>query len=542
MSSARSSASRRRQAGSILKNVNLAKVRSAIGVTIALALLALGLGAGRSTRCARAAPTRVDVWLLAPAGHERRAAGETPAFAGLMSAGLGTVPAEQTYLDITQGNRVFDSLYDTELPPLGRDCSPGEAVVDRAESAPADIVPGLLDVDACERPEWRVRWGVGASCTFSAPQPRTAAAASPKKLSGAPPRTRHPHFEVRSAIPGALSSLMRVDCAADDLLIAVARPPPPEDEALPIGIAGRGFDGNLTSDSTRLDGYVLSTDVAPTILDRFGVAIPDAMSGQPIDSEGERRSRRGRIAGERMAAIPQRRGPVIGFALLAGWLLALAATAALGGARRAAVAVRVAGLAVVYLPAPPARRRGARRRPGRPNSCWRSFGAPLLGAADPGGCSAGYRALAVASAVTVVRLRGRRDRRLAAHLALAARAQPGPRRALLRDRQRARGVARRARRRRDRCGAGRLLRPAPRPRAGAWAFLAVGLVLRLRLRRRPLRRRRRRGDRAAAGRGGRGRRRSAVAPAPCPARRPRPGGGAGRPRAGRPGVRRRTRT
>ena len=35
---------------------------------------------------------------------------------GLMSAGLGAVPAEQTYLDITQGNRVFDSLYDAELP------------------------------------------------------------------------------------------------------------------------------------------------------------------------------------------------------------------------------------------------------------------------------------------------------------------------------------------------------------------------------------------------------------------------------------------
>ena len=35
---------------------------------------------------------------------------------GLLSAGLGSVPAEQTYLDISQGNRVFDSLYDSELP------------------------------------------------------------------------------------------------------------------------------------------------------------------------------------------------------------------------------------------------------------------------------------------------------------------------------------------------------------------------------------------------------------------------------------------
>lgn len=42
MSAARSSASRRRHSGSTLKNVNLAKVRSAIAVTIAL--LALGLG------------------------------------------------------------------------------------------------------------------------------------------------------------------------------------------------------------------------------------------------------------------------------------------------------------------------------------------------------------------------------------------------------------------------------------------------------------------------------------------------------------------
>ena len=64
---------------------------------------------------------------------------------GLMSAGLGSVPAEQTYLDVGQGNRVFDSLYDAELPAgsrvplLDRDRSRK-----RAESAPAEIVPGLL--------------------------------------------------------------------------------------------------------------------------------------------------------------------------------------------------------------------------------------------------------------------------------------------------------------------------------------------------------------------------------------------------------------
>ena len=46
---------------------------------------------------------------------------------GLLSAGLGSVPAEQTYLDVSQGNRVFDSLYDEELPRKvgGGMCGPG---------------------------------------------------------------------------------------------------------------------------------------------------------------------------------------------------------------------------------------------------------------------------------------------------------------------------------------------------------------------------------------------------------------------------------
>ena len=37
---------------------------------------------------------------------------------GVMSGGLGRVPASQTYLDITQGNRLFTSLYPETLTPL----------------------------------------------------------------------------------------------------------------------------------------------------------------------------------------------------------------------------------------------------------------------------------------------------------------------------------------------------------------------------------------------------------------------------------------
>ena len=74
---------------------------------------------------------------------------------GLMSAGIGSVPAAQTWIDIGQGARLNASLYDEPLPPLYVDPGAGGApphvptalwqrVRDRAEAAPADLVPGLL--------------------------------------------------------------------------------------------------------------------------------------------------------------------------------------------------------------------------------------------------------------------------------------------------------------------------------------------------------------------------------------------------------------
>ena len=56
---------------------------------------------------------------LLPNGTALRALAAVPGISpGLLSAGLGDVSREQTYLDITQGSRVFDSLYDPqELAP-----------------------------------------------------------------------------------------------------------------------------------------------------------------------------------------------------------------------------------------------------------------------------------------------------------------------------------------------------------------------------------------------------------------------------------------
>ena len=296
------------------------------------------------------------------------------------------------------------------LPPLGRDCAAWGAVVNRAESAPADIVPGQLQA-TLRSSDVGVLVGGGASCTFSAPQSRTASHATSKKLSGTPRRHAlpkklsetprpdgHPTLEVLNASLGKVSSLVR-NLSGDDLLVAVEKPPPAEDRALAIGVAGRGFDGDLTSDSTRLGGYVLSTDLAPTILERFGIPVPSQMSGQAIRAEGSVDVATVESLGDRMAAIPARRGPVIGFALLA-WAVILALVAAISRGRLAPAGVRLAALSVVYLPL--VLQLAAALEPSQGvEQLLAVFGAPLLGLVTLIGLP-GYRGLALASALTVL--------------------------------------------------------------------------------------------------------------------------------------------
>ncbi len=204
-------------------------------------------------------------------------------------------------------------------------------------------------------------------------------------------------FRVIRARPLRLHALVE-SLRGNDLLIAIARPPPAENEALAIGVAGRGFDGNLTSDSTRLGGYVLSTDVAPTILARLGVAIPSEMSGRPIRAEGTADPIAVVTLGERMAVISERRGPVVGLSLCF-WLVALGLVAAAGRVRLARGGVRLVSLAVVLLPlvllAGP-----AVEPPETVETLLVMVGAPLL-AALLLALFDGYRALAVGSIVTV---------------------------------------------------------------------------------------------------------------------------------------------
>jgi hypothetical protein len=277
---------------------------------------------------------------------------------GVMSAGLGTVPSLQTYLDVGQGNRVFDSLYDRPLPEHRDGVGWLLEVAERAESAPADIVPGLLKKTLKEN---HVRDEFAEIAHTS--------------LDRLPP-------------PGSYR-----------LLIAIAWPTGRSDEPVPIGIAGSGFHGNLTSDSTRTDGYVLSTDVSPTILRQFGLPVPSAMSGQPIRSEGSVDPVAIESLVARMDVISPRRGAVIGLNAVI-WLAALLLVALLSRGRLARPAVRVVGLAIVYLPL--VLLLGAALEPGETaERLLVLLLAPLLAAVTLAALR-GYRALAAASALTVL--------------------------------------------------------------------------------------------------------------------------------------------
>ena len=302
---------------------------------------------------------------------------------GLMSAGLGAVPPQQTYLDVGQGNRVFSSLYKEPLPEGGPG-TPGwwRAVERRAATAPADIEPGLLG---------RTLARAGLRAEFAE---RNASLAQAEELArwarGEGAGARGEGAGARDGPAGA---------RGERLVIAIARPRGLASERVAIGIAGRGFDGNLTSGSTRMDGYVLSTDVAPTVLSRLGLPVPAQMSGQPIRAEGPVDVAAIEALGARMDVISHRRGPVVALSVLV-WLAALALAAGLSRGRLAAPAMRLTALALIYMPL--ALLAGAALEPGeRAEQLLVMLLSPALAALTLAAARrSGYRALGVASALT----------------------------------------------------------------------------------------------------------------------------------------------
>jgi hypothetical protein len=276
---------------------------------------------------------------------------------GLMSAGIGSVPAEQTYLDISQGNRVDPRLYDLPLPQAGA----WRRIRDRASSAPADIVPGLLGsalararvpVQGSPNAGMAALLGVNESGRIARASARCDAGRVDHRIGGKVDQQLRglcPGLTVLRARLGTVRALA-ANLRGRDLLVALTAPPPPANHFLPVAMAGAGYAGELTSDSTHVSGLVSSTDIAPTILERFGITAPDAMAGEAITSSGE-----ADVAGlasldARLAAIPGRRSLTIGTSL-AAWAVGALLLAVALGRRWPRVALPLLAATVAWLPA-----------------------------------------------------------------------------------------------------------------------------------------------------------------------------------------------
>ena len=401
-----------------MKKVNFAKVRSATstrGYRRALAALGLCLalcGAASAAPAAAAAKppdeaiggaaAPVITLAVLPGDTSHLGLGRVDGISpGALSAGLASVPEAQTYLDVSQGNRVFGSLYDFPLPPLqivDGEVPPSlwDPALERADEVPADIVPGLLAATIRDAAE------VGGPVAVADPLAGLAGlvAVDERGVVGdgasCPPRGC-PGLNVGAAQLAELPA-MAGRLEGRDMLIALERPPPEQGDLLSVGIAGEGFDGLLTSDSTRLPGMVLTTDLAPTILERLGIAVPGEMSGSAIHAEGEPDAAEVVSLEDRLGEVGPRRGPVIGSTVLAWVALCLLAIALLGR-RAAAAALSLLALAAIYLPA--LLLAGAALEPEEwVEALLVGLGGPLAAAVTLA-VVRGYAAVAVACAVTV---------------------------------------------------------------------------------------------------------------------------------------------
>lgn len=271
---------------------------------------------------------------------------------GLMNPGLGEVSPQQTWLDVSQGARAFDSTYDRQLDTLSpntESVSGWERTVRRARSAGTEIVPGLL-ASALARNGLRAAATARSGPAALAVVTRDGSIArAPDGCGGAPGRACPDDLTV---LPLSLDDAARLarERSRRDLIIFVEQPPAAEGDQLSIAVAGPALDGMLESPSTRTDGYVLSTDLAPTILRHFGLRVPSAMTGQPVEAGGELDLEGLSELQNRYEQVGKRRGAALAIPLLL-WIALAGMIALATRGRLAAYVLRVLCLATVSLPA-----------------------------------------------------------------------------------------------------------------------------------------------------------------------------------------------
>jgi len=285
---------------------------------------------------------------------------------GLVGATQGGYDETQALLDITQGTRVSSAAYKPKDVPVltyyqQDDTALFQGWLDvraRADSAPADIVPGLL---AQTIPGGAAYAGVSGREQLEAIPAANEAGRIPLVSIGKADdiaKRAQRLLTQRSLVVAGLPTNEPGDAAVEELinnrapneLLMVMQTPPQAlaPQLLPIGVIGLGGPGNLTSASTKLDGIVAGIDLPPTILDWLGLQVPDDMKGQQIELEGSRDSGALRTINDRLKVVNGRRFPALE-TVLAAWLVLLLVLGLVADRRGLRAAMRLGALAVMWL-------------------------------------------------------------------------------------------------------------------------------------------------------------------------------------------------
>jgi hypothetical protein len=234
---------------------------------------------------------------------------------GLWSTVLGDYRVEQVALDVSQGTRQTLALYSPRDPmklsldPATRQISNWAPTVKRAQNVSVTLRPGLLAQS--------VPGGAGyAGVVNHSTQPAVVAADEQGQVAAVSlgpvsdlarraAKLSAGKALVVVAVPASpegrvqLEALIAQRTPGELLLIAHLPPTPPEralarapgrfykQPAFAMGRAGRA--GSVTSNTTRQDGLVSSSDLLPTVLEHLGAAVPNQARGEPI-TVGERLS------------------------------------------------------------------------------------------------------------------------------------------------------------------------------------------------------------------------------------------------------------
>jgi hypothetical protein len=289
---------------------------------------------------------------------------------GMLSATQSGYSPEQALLDLTAGTRTSRGTYHPSEPPemslLAVGDGPGLivnwlAAVARAESAPADIVPGLL---AGSIPGGAAYAGIegetNAEAAIAATRAGEVHGVSLGRGSTVAARARdllRDHRLVVALLPPGYAGDRQLDALIagrhpGELLIAMEDPPPfSGPQLLWTGIAGLGpSDAGFTSDTTHIDGIAAGIDVLPTILRHLDVPVPDGVRGEPIRIEGARDAGALARLDERLAVIGPRRIPALQTFLFA-WLGVVLLAGIVRDRAGVRFGLRIGGLALMWLPA-----------------------------------------------------------------------------------------------------------------------------------------------------------------------------------------------